>query len=304
MINIRGQELYIDIVTELSEYEWVNETWTTTRLIANSPFREERRPSFFVDLESGGWADSGSYDTEWSSGNIVKLLSYLRGETIEEVEEYLIESYGEKKAKRQFVIPPKFYKDKQKNPLPYDSMTVDTSSYLLKRGINEETQRLYGVGYGRYNRHTAIPWRLPDGTIGTIMYRSTRGKRFFYDKSDYSRGELVYGIDVVRKEKAITAALCEAPIDAMTWHSASGGQIVGIAVGGTSLSRQQSDIIYRSGIRKLIVAGDNDEAGQLFNEKVERSLRGRVIVEPYSYAPFKDANEAIEKLKKEFMKNA
>ena len=304
MINVRGQELYVDFVTELSEFEWTNETWTSTRLIANSPFREESRPSFFVDLESGGWADSGSFDFTRSSGNFVKLLSLLRYESIEETEDYLLEMYGESKRRREFVIPPSFYETTGKKPMPDDSMTVATSVYLLRRGVQVETQRLYGVGKGRHKGHTAIPWRLPDGSIGTIMYRSTKGKRFYYEKTDYSRGELVYGIDVVRKEKAITAALCEAPIDALTWHSATNGSIVGIAVGGTSLSQEQADIIYRSGIRKLIVAGDNDAAGRSFNDRVMKSMRGKIIVEPYSYAPFKDANEAIEKIKKEFENNA
>lgn len=300
-VRVKGEEIYVDIVTELNNYDWTNDTWTATRLIANSPFREERRPSFFVDLESGGWADSGSYDADTSSGNFIKLLSLLRNETCEDAEDYLHSVYGrDSGAKRKFVIPNTIYEDKRKKTMPCDSVEVLTSKYLLSRGICEETQRIYGVGRGRLKGFTAIPWRLPDGSIGTIMYRSTTGKQFHYEKASYSRGELVYGIDVIHKTREKTAVICEAPIDAMSWHTATGGRIVGIAVGGTSFSRRQRDLILRSGVRKLIVAGDNDAPGREFNRRIIETLRGRVITEPYDYAPYKDANEAIKKIKKEF----
>ncbi len=96
-VRIRGHDIEVDVRTELEAHDFERPRWTGDKLIACSPFRSESAPSFFVNLDgeyAGTWGDSGAYDSEWASGNLTKLLAFLRGETYEETEEYLLDLYA------------------------------------------------------------------------------------------------------------------------------------------------------------------------------------------------------------------
>ena len=296
-VKVRDQSLNIDIETELREFEWTRPRWTSNKLIAASPFRYDNQPSFFCNLTgeyAGTWADSGSYTDEWASGNFVKLLAFLRQETYEETEDYLISTYGEPQGyeRKQVRLPP-IRQRRKFEPLPETLVTPAYSRYLAARGIGKETQAMYGVGYGKQRGFTAIPWRMPDGSLANVMYRATRGKLFFYEKGGHPRRLLVYGIDVVRAVKPKIIALCEAPIDAMSWYEASGGEIVGIATGGVTISNEQADMIKRTSVETIILAGDNDKAGEKFNEMVNEKMRGHMRIVYVDYADVKDMNDYL-----------
>lgn len=300
MITVRDQTLDIDIETELREFDWHKPRWTSDKLQAASPFRTESTPSFFVNLDgeyAGTWADLGAYDSDWASGNFVKLLAFLRQETYEETEEYLLETYGIPDSREKLIL--RLPALKLPEPIKYlseDLVTPAFSRYLERRGIGKEAQEAYGIGYGKQKGFTALPWRMPDGRLANIMYRSTKGKLFFYEKGGWPRRRLVYGIDVVKRLNSRKAALCEAPIDAMSWYEATEGDIVGIATGGVTISEEQADLIKRSGIEILVLAGDNDQAGDQFNSEVERRLSGHMRLVRIDYGKHKDANESIGKL--------
>lgn len=297
VIRIKGQEIQVDIESELREFEWIRPRWTSDKLQAASPFRYDNQPSWFVNLDgeyAGTWADLGAYDSEWASGNFVKLIAFLRQETYEEAEDYLIEMYGVSTdgKRREFKLPP-IRKPKPFEALPERLVTPAFSRYLAKRGIGEHTQTTYGVGYGRQRGFCALPWRTPDGRLANVMYRATRGKLFFYERGGWPRRKLLYGIDVVKRLNARTAALAEAPIDALSWYEATGGSIVGIAAGGVTFSDEQADLIKRSTIETIILAGDNDKAGAKFNAECERKLRGYVRLARADYGEKKDANAVL-----------
>jgi len=301
IVKIRGHDVDIDIEAELRAYDWIRPRWQSDKLIAASPFRYDNTPSFFVrlepfaDLPAGTWHDSGAYDPDWRSGNFVKLMAFLRGESYDETADYLLGEYGRLELGNELTLPaPKLRLASAPLPtLPADIITQATSGYLLSRGIGAETQALYGVGYGKQAGFTALPWRLPNGEIATVMYRATRGKLFFYESDGWPRRRLIYGIDVIARLGARRAALCEAPIDALSWREGTGGEITGIATGGVTLSDEQADMIKRSSIEEVILAGDNDKPGAEFNAEAERKLRGHVRLLRADYGAAKDANDVL-----------
>ncbi|WP_230116380.1 hypothetical protein [Bacillus velezensis] len=69
---LNGRHVDVDIRYELEQFEWTRPTWTEDRLLAASPFRYDRTPSFYVYLEdtasakAGYWGDSGAYDAEFA----------------------------------------------------------------------------------------------------------------------------------------------------------------------------------------------------------------------------------------------
>lgn len=296
-MKIVNQEIDVNIEEELRQFEWTRARWTDTKLQAASPFRYDEKPSFFVNLTgqyAGTWADSGAYDSEWASGNFVKLLAFLRQETYEETEDYLLQKYGIPADKTQLKMRlPPFKIPEKIEYLADDIITPAISRYLLSRGISGKTQRVYGVGYGRQKGFVAIGWRTPSGQLANVMYRSTRGKLFFYERGGLPRRKLVYGIDVVRHLRPKTIAICEAPIDAMSWYEISSGNIVGVATGGVTLSDEQADLIKRSNVETIILSGDNDKAGAKFNMDCERKLRGYVRILGVDYGDKKDMNEIL-----------
>lgn len=300
-IKIRNFPIDVDIRSELEAYEWTRPRWTNDKLIAASPFRYDKTPSFFVTLEgdyAGAWSDSGYYDEEWKSGGFVKLLSFLRNETYEETEEYLLDSYGTGYHTDEITLTiPKLVIGGNRKPLNEDILEKYRfrHPYLERREIPEKIQRLYNVGYDRDRQAVVLPWYDVRG-LANVKYRKTRGKVFWYYRDSDEKGgkpirELVYGLNIVHQRNIKRAVLTEAEIDAQTWASEG---VFGLATGGANFTDAQAEQIKRSPIERLLIAGDNDKAGRRFNEQVVAKLRGYIELEVVTEYPegIKDANEA------------
>lgn len=295
-VRIQDQELDVDVRLELEEFTWENARWSQDKLIAPSPFRYDRKPSFFCNLTgeyAGTWSDSGYYDPEWKSGGFVKLLSFLRNETYEETIDYLrlkydydynavesinIEFPTLNKRPKYVVLPEDRFADKQTE-----------YTYLKGRGIHPKIIELQGV-FDAGNA-IGIPWRNANGEILNVKYRLKRGKTFWYEKGATPVNRIVYGLDTVINRGITKVVVCEAEIDAMTWQSIG---VYAIAVGGVSMNSYQADLIVASGVKDVILGGDNDKAGKRFNERVGDLLRYSTNLYDIDYRSFngmKDANE-------------
>lgn len=297
-IKLGEHEAIIDVEAELREFDWIRPKWTYDKLIAASPFRYDRTPSFFVNLverngfPEGTWSDSGAYDESYKSGGIVKLLAFLRNETYEETTEYLIAKYVELSESTDYMlILPRLRNNYVSLPLSSSIIETGLSPYLTRRKISEEVQSQAGVGKSRYYGFVAIPWYSPDGQLSNVKYRATRGKTFFYEKDARPIGKLVYGANLYNTSYD-DLIVCEAEVDALSWRTVG---VNAIAVGGVSFSKEQADIIRRMPFKRLIVAGDNDKAGHRFNAQVVRALRNErsLAVIDWTGVSSKDANEVL-----------
>ena len=304
-IRIRGQNIPVDIRAELEQFSWTRPIWSSDKLIAASPFRYDKTPSFFVNFTgkyAGCFGDSGAYDAEWESGNFPKLLSFLRNETYEETEEYLIGEYGIPTDGTDSVIlrPVNLRIQRNRQPLNADILAKyrEDYSYLKSRGISEKTQRQMGVLYDRESRAAVIPWYNANKNVQNVKFRTVYGKTFWYYRGGRPIRELVYGIETVGKR----AVICEAEIDKMSWMEAG---FDAIATGGASFNEWKRDVILRSPIEELIIATDNDKAGGKLRREIEVAMIGHVRVrQAYVRADCKDANEALLKYGVEAMRNA
>lgn len=294
----------IDIEAELRVFEWRNARWTENKLIACSPFRDERRPSFYVWLrddpvtgaKAGYWGDSGGY--EYQKGSFIRLLSYLRDETEEETKEYLKSKYG-LFSLQQIDIEnitldlPGWEVEVGEKHGGLDQSILDEyrfrHSYLSRRGISENVQRMMRIGYDREHRAITIPWFLPNGSLGNIKYRRVDSKQFWYHKGGMPIRELVYGLNIIYRKELREAVLCEAEIDAMSAMTAG---IPAIAVGGAKLSDKQAELIARSPLESVVLATDNDEAGEKMRKQAISKLRNYVQLKVVSIPePNKDIND-------------
>lgn len=301
MITIRGPsgpiDLDVDIRAELEAFPWHNATWTDTRLLAASPFRYDRHPSFYVILDgdaAGSWGDSGANDPEWQRGGIVKLLAFLRDETNEEAADYLRVKYGQapENADEITLSLPVLRVDKPRK-LRIDSAILDAyrfrHPYLATRGISEVIQRLMQIGYDRVRQAVTLPWFNADGSLGNVKYRRVDSKTFWYAKGGRPIREMLYGIDIVYKRKLKRVAIVEAEVDALTLMTAG---IPAIATGGSAFTEAKRDLILRSPIDTLVLYRDNDAAGRAWRNRIIAEMSGKVDVE-VALVPrgYKDVNE-------------
>jgi 5S rRNA maturation endonuclease (ribonuclease M5) len=294
-IKIRSHSVDVDVRTELEQFNWTRPKWSADKLIAASPFRYDKSPSFFVTFTgeyAGTWGDSGHYDQEWASGNFTKLLAFLRNETYEETEEYLLGEYERQETGETVTIRPvKLVIQRNRQPLNADILAKYTEdfSYLKKRGISEETQRQMGVLYDRESKAAVIPWRSANKYLENVKFRTVYGKTFWYHKGGRPIRELVYGIEQAQP----TTIICEAEIDALSWMEAG---YAAVAVGGASFNNWKRGLILRSPIEELIIVTDNDKAGGKLRKEIETAMKGHVRVrQAYVRADCKDANEALVK---------
>lgn len=300
VFNIRNHSVDIDVADELREHDFgYGARWTEGKLIASSPFRDDRAPSFYVNLtgdHAGTWGDSGSVDERHARGGFVALIAHMNGTSYEEAGDYLIDKYGSLYAiNADEPIRIKAPKIKQKAPKrgPLEvGITQATSPYLTSRGISAEVQKRFSAGYAEdIKGYTALPWYAETGRLANVKYRSTRDKKFFYAKNATPVNSLVYGIDFYAgRGDPGAVVICEGEIDALSWETAG---INAIAIGGAHISREQVELIKRSQIRKLILGGDNDKQGDKLNEQVARELGGFVNIAKIDYGAYNDANDVL-----------
>lgn len=307
-IKIRGRPVPVDVRAELERYDFVRARWDDPRrLTAASPFRyhshkPDLHPSFYVNTDPdspyyGCWTDSGAIDDEWRSGGLVKLLAFLRGETTEEVADYLDAMYGDGADLDANEVPtlklPVLVAERKRPSVLLESVLDPyryRHPYLENRGISESVQRLYDVGYDRARRAVTIPWRLPDGRLAALKYRSTYSRVFWYERNGRPIRELVYGIDVVYKRHLKRAAIVEGEIDALSLASAG---VPALATGGaTNWTATKRDMIVRSPLEEVVVVRDNDAAGRAWARRVLTELAPYMSVKiALVPARYKDVND-------------
>ncbi|PEA53449.1 hypothetical protein CON64_18580 [Bacillus pseudomycoides] len=296
---INRKRLDIDLEEELKMFEWEKPKWIDERLIAASPFRYDKAPSFFVNLENlpdkeiaGTWKDSGAdIGSEYSSGNFLTLLAYLRRETEEETEVYLLEKY-DYKAYSKLKLKLNLKLKVKPIPLPRPRGIQDVI-YLPSRGISYEVAYESDSIISPDGKTLALLWKNPQGEILAIKYRKTDSKIFFYEKDGYRLNELLYGLDYVYLTNPKTIAITEAEIDSLSWRTLGRASV---AVGGSSFSDTQAELLKRTGAENLIISVDNDRVGQKLAREIISKVGAYFNVYFVKYpSGIKDMNEFILK---------
>jgi 5S rRNA maturation endonuclease (ribonuclease M5) len=293
-ISVNGRQVDVDITAELSQYEWTRARWTSDKLLSASPFRADNHPSFMANLDgeyAGTWTDSGAIDPDYSSGNFVKLLAFLRDESYEEATEYLIETYAAPEQSDSFIMPTLQLAQGPRQPIVISEDIIGRhrgiSEYLRdERGISERVQRFFGVGSTA--NAVLLPWRHADGRLATVKYRRTDSKLFWYARDAEPVKRCVFGIDKIWRHGLREAVICEGEIDAMSWYVAG---LPAIATGGANVTQRQIDLIRASPLEHVILAADNDEAGAKWARTLTEGLRGSVKLSKVTIPIGKDSNE-------------
>lgn len=278
-ITIRNQEVMFNVMDELEPYldRFGKYVIRGEKLISQSPFRTDRKPSFALNLETLCFIDSGATD-EYYKGFFTQLLAFLRNETVQDTCEYLISKYGyvsryadieglklsinlipEEENNRIFTL------DELKQYYKYKT------NYLTNRGISEKCQRAFKICCDKDNKAVGIPWFDIDGNIINVKFRSVNSKSFFHLKGGQLLRNHVYGLHMVRRMKVKEIVIVEAEIDCLyLWSNG----IPSVAMGHGALSEGQLKLLRRSGVERIVCGGDSDRVGERFNRQMAEELLG------------------------------
>ena len=298
VMSFRDGKVNVNILEELEKYEWDNAKWTESRLICSSPFRDDNAPSFFIDLHTGGWGDSGAYTDDTVSGNFLDLLMKLNNFEKFEAIEYLFDNHSVVHHNKRssddtrlegLTLPPE-------NDIMYiqpkDDIVIEVSPRMSQRGISEEVQKLFNIGYSpEHKGYTAIPWMNRMGDIANIKYRSVQGKKFFFSKGAEPIHRLLYGAHLHEAIRDIgSVVVVEGEVDAMSFWTAG---IPAVAVGTSKINEWQLRILQSLDVHEVVLGGDNDFQGQLLNKQVASGVVGSAVISEIDYGVHKDGNDVM-----------
>lgn len=163
--------------------------------------------------------------------------------------------------------------------------------YWKERKITDEyIIELFDLGYDDKTKCITMPVRDRSGGCLFVARRSVKTKWFNYpegvEKPLYGLYELTE-----QQERYEEVIVCESMIDALTaWQYGK----YAVALNGTGNNLQFRQLKELT-CRKLILATDNDEAGQKARERIRQKVTNKIITEYALPAGKKDINELTQK---------
>lgn len=167
--------------------------------------------------------------------------------------------------------------------------------YWTKRGITDgRIIELFDLGYDKETDCITFNCRNEQGKTLFVARRSVKTKWFNYPHDSEKELYGLYELSL-QKEQPNEVYVCESMIDALTiWQFGK----YAVAMNGLGTSKQFQQLRDMK-CRKLILATDNDKAGQQARQVIRQNVKNKIITEILLPEGKKDINE----LTKEEFKN-
>ncbi len=297
MTFVKNQNLNVDFYAEIEPYldQFPQYVLRDNKLQSCSPFREERNPSFAVNLENGTWIDSGALG-DYHKGHFIQLLSFLREEPEEDTVDYLLSAYSPlmKEEADLHLNMAGFGSINKQEPLKVFSAEelkqyAFRHPYLGNRGISEEIQRKFRVGYDPHKKAVAMCWCNADGEVINIKFRSVTAKYFWYANGQRIKN-FVYGYFQCVTHPSKVVAVTESEIDCLRLWTLG---IPAVALGTAHISQQQIELLLRLDVEELVIATDSDAAGRECAKQLEGLFAGAYRLTNFNFfgTPAKDISD-------------
>ena len=205
------------------------------------------------------------FDTDASSSRHLKVRPLHRYGIVEETPTYLPERVLDKYRK--------------KHP------------YMYQRKLTDEIIEKFDIGFDEEENCITFPIRDPEGHLLYMATRSVKNKYFHYpsgvDKPVYG----IYEINtaIAEGKQVDEVYVCESMLDALfIWCCGK----YAVAMNGTGSSYQYKQLTDL-GVRKLILATDNDDAGRKARVRLRANVKYKLIyeIDYESYGTCKDIND-------------
>lgn len=174
----------------------------------------------------------------------------------------------------------------------------EASTYLAGRAISPRTVALHRLGYAgpsasipeleRFTHHVVIPYFAPDGHCTAIRFRALDPDA--KAKYDAPAGQATRLYNVAAMEMAgDTLSITEGEIDAISLSQLG---LYAIAVPGNQTWKSHYSRLLE-GFRRIVLFRDNDEAGELLEQRIRAKAPDLPLVSVLPPGGLKDVNEAL-----------
>lgn len=263
---------------------------------------QERHPSCYVyAVENSDDVPYGYFKcfTCGEQGSLIKLVSHCLGLSIEQAKEWLIDNYSSTYIESLLKIPEINLKDitKKEKIKVLDDEILDNYKYihpyLLKRGVSEEIIKRFNVGWDSLNNAVTFPVRDIKGRLMGITSRNVDYKHFHIPEG---MDKHIYLLHYIVEHNIKSVTVVESQIDALYLWSLG---YPAIALLGTG-SKEQYDILKKSGIISYHLALDGDKYGQKGIRRFIDNMQG-VFIDKLMLDEKDDINDlTAEEIKKLF----
>lgn len=210
------------------------------------------------------------------------------------------ELYGKQWLKSTFlsdplVIRPKlelFQKGNSKNNSFVSEAELDkyryTHDYMYKRGLTDDIIELFDIGFDERTNCLTFPIRDMNGRVVFIYRRGVTKKFHQYGeddtKTDYLYGayELLDNLDGFDADLRNSVYVTESVLNCLTLWNLGYPSISIMGTGGGN----QYKLLERLPQRKIILALDPDDAGEIGQDKIKYYLKGKKIIQELIYPEY------------------
>lgn len=166
----------------------------------------------------------------------------------------------------------------EKPEVEYKQFTHHYHPYLATRGIPKHVARAFSLGYDDFTDSITIPLFDKDGKCIMIMKRSVK-EHIYMNTSGASKTDSLFGLSMVydMMSKLVNKPylfIVEGPFDAIrVWQH--GFPAVGIMQ--AAISEKQLALIRKLPFMKIVIATDNDQAGNAVADKLAEKLKDKEV---------------------------
>lgn len=304
-IDVNEIKRLVSIETVLQHYGILDKlTKRGAQLVGHSPFREDERPSFSVNVERGIWNDLGGRpagsDGREVPGNIVGLVMASQGCSFRDALVFLHEKFAgtvsteetatqETRGRTQEALRQEEVDVTENVPFGQELRGLRTAGvrYFEQKGITEKTVKAFGAGYcsrGLMKSRVVFPLRNSDGLIMAYVGRAVREDQEAQGKyrfpSGFKKHLELYNIDRVARDAETKKAvrdfglvLVEGFADVM--RMCQHGYLNVVALMGTDFHEAQKKMLIDPELnptRRITLFLDNNEAGIRGKREIARAL--------------------------------
>lgn len=230
---------------------------------ARCPLHQDTNPSFSLNIQTGMY----NCFAGCGGGEFVRLVELVldcspqeahdwikangRGTSVEQLGKQLAEALGQTPIGATNYLSPLYWKE------VYELTTNQIMPmWFLQRGFTWHTVNFWGLHYDNIGDAIIIPVYWDDELVGTITRNTNSHLPKYQNSPNLPKSKILFGEISETKDEII---IVEGVLDAL-WLWQLGYNVVSIL--GSHLSGEQVDILkgYRFG--EIVLALDNDEAGQ------------------------------------------
>ncbi len=166
-----------------------------------------------------------------------------------------------------------------------------TVQYMYQRGLTDEIIEKFDVGYDKEKEAITFPIVNLEGEVIAIQRRLIHTKQFLNVRG--LKKDFIYGLWHVYQEieNVKEIVITESILDCLTaWKHG----IPAVATLGAP-SKAQLQLLRDLPVRTLVLAYDNDEAGEQFKKRVHQKIARKIIYEMVFPPGAKDLNDCDER---------